>query len=67
MPHFTTLPALISLLWTNPIVPPNPVSVEVQPQVRLETSLFPKSTQVMQVAQAAAVAVDVNWDQLTGS
>jgi Glycosyl hydrolases family 39 len=66
MPHFTTLPALISLLWTNPIAPPNPVSVEVQPQVRLETSLFPKSTQVMQVAQATSVAVDVNWDRLTG-
>jgi hypothetical protein len=66
MPHFTTLPALISLLWTHPIVPPNPVSVEVQPQVRSETSLFPKSTQVMQVAQATSVAVNVNWDQLTG-
>jgi O-glycosyl hydrolase len=66
MTHFTTLPALLSLLWTNPIVPPSSVPSQVQPQVQLETQLFSKRTQMMQVAQAAAVAVDVNWDQLTG-
>jgi hypothetical protein len=66
MPHFTTLPVLMSLLWADPIVPPSPAPSQVQPQVRSERLLFPKLTPGMQVAQAVAVVVDVNWDQLTG-